>query len=62
MTALPPEQTAPRPLWLILPTAAALAWNVFGRWQVAGVLTQTQDSLMADGMAAQAGRFGRCQR
>jgi hypothetical protein len=50
MTALPLPKSPLRPLWLILPSAAALGWNVFGLWQFAGFLTQTQDSLMADGM------------
>jgi hypothetical protein len=50
MTALPLPKTQLRPLWLILPSAAALGWNVFGLWQFAGFLTQTQDGLMADGM------------
>jgi hypothetical protein len=49
MTALPLPQ-AKRPLWLVLPATAALAWNVFGLWQFGGFLTQTNDSLMAQGM------------
>ncbi len=49
MTALPLPQTK-RPLWLVLPATAALAWNVFGLWQFGGFLTQTNDSLMDQGM------------
>ncbi len=48
MTAL--TLSPPRPLWLILPAAGALAWNVFGLWQFAGFVTQTPDSLMQQGM------------
>jgi hypothetical protein len=50
MTALPLPKSATRPLWLIVPATAALAWNVFGLWQFGGFLTQTEDSLMAQGM------------
>ncbi len=50
MTALPLPQTTQRPLWLILPSLAALAWNVFGLWQFFGFLTQTTESLMGQGM------------
>jgi hypothetical protein len=50
MTALPIPQPLKRPLWLILPTATALAWNVFGLWQFGGFLNQTDESLMAQGM------------
>lgn len=50
MTALPRPQLNHRPLWLILPAAAALAWNVFGLWQFGGFLNQTTESLMAQGM------------
>lgn len=50
MTAFPVPQTTRRPLWLVLPATAALAWNVFGLWQFGGFLTQTQRSLMAQGM------------
>jgi hypothetical protein len=50
MTALPLSQPMKRPLWLILPTALALAWNVFGLWQFGGFLTQTNESLMAQGL------------
>jgi hypothetical protein len=60
MTILPLDQTrsAPRPAWLILPAAAALAWNVFGLWQFAGFLAQTPESLMAEGMTeAQAAAY-----
>lgn len=50
MTALSLPNTARRPLWLVLPATAALVWNVFGLWQFGGFLTQTTDSLMAQGM------------
>jgi hypothetical protein len=50
VTALPLQRSPLRPVWLILPAAAALGWNVFRLWQFAGFLTQRQDSLMADGM------------
>jgi hypothetical protein len=50
MTALPLPNSAMRPLWLVLPATAALAWNLFGLWQLGGFLTQTNDSLMAQGM------------
>jgi hypothetical protein len=50
MTALPLSKSPPRPVWLVLPASAALAWNVFGLWQFGGFLTQTTDSLMAQGM------------
>ncbi|MCX7287038.1 MAG: hypothetical protein NTW20_05640 [Rhodobacterales bacterium] len=50
MTALPVPQFTKRPLWLVLPATAALAWNVFGLWQFGGFLTQTQGSLVAQGM------------
>jgi hypothetical protein len=47
-----------RPLWLMLPTGAALTWNIFGLWQFAGFLTQTPASLMAQGMTeAQAAAY-----
>lgn len=39
-----------RPLWLILPATAALAWNLFGLWQFASSLTHTRESLMAAGL------------
>jgi hypothetical protein len=50
MTALPLPKSTKRPLWLVLPATAALAWNVFGLWQFGGFMTQTNDSLMAQGM------------
>jgi hypothetical protein len=50
MSALPLPKSATRPLWLVLPATAALAWNVFGLWQFGGFLTQTVDSLMTMGM------------
>lgn len=50
MTALPLPTSAKRPLWLVLAATAALAWNLFGLWQFGGFLTQTNDSLMAQGM------------
>ena len=50
MTALSLPNSAMRPLWLALPATAALAWNVFGLWQFGGFLTQTSDSLMAQGL------------
>ena len=50
MTAVPVPQTSRRPLWLMVPAGAALAWNVFGLWQFGGFVTQTNDSLMAMGM------------
>lgn len=50
MTALPLPKSATRPLWLVLPATAALAWNVFGLWQFGGFLTQSPASLMAEGM------------
>lgn len=47
-----------RPLWLTVPTAAALAWNVFGLWQFAAFVTQTPDGLMSKGMTdAQAAAY-----
>jgi hypothetical protein len=58
MTAFPAPHTTKRPLWLILPTAAALAWNVFGLWQFGKFLTQTPARLMAEGMTeAQAAAY-----
>jgi hypothetical protein len=58
MTAVPVPQETRRPLWLILPTAGALAWNVFGLWQFGKFLTQTPASLMAEGMTeAQAAAY-----
>lgn len=58
MTALPLPQTLKRPLWLILPTAGAFAWNVFGLWQFGKFLTQTPASLIAEGMSdAQAAAY-----
>lgn len=58
MTALPLSQTKKRPLWLVLPAGAALAWNVFGLWQFGKFLTQTPASLMAEGMTeAQAAAY-----
>lgn len=50
MTALSFPQPAKRPLWLILPTTACFSWNVFGLWQFGGFLTQTTESLMAEGL------------
>jgi uncharacterized membrane protein YpjA len=37
-------------LWLVLPAAGILAWNVFGLWQFAKSLTATPESLMAEGL------------
>ncbi|QYZ69984.1 hypothetical protein [Neotabrizicola shimadae] len=48
MTAL--TFAPPRPLWLILPAAGALAWNIFGLIRFADSLTQTPESLMAQGL------------
>lgn len=50
MTAIPLPKSAKRPLWLVLAATAALAWNLFGLWQFGGFLTQTNESLMAQGM------------
>lgn len=58
MTAFPLPQTTKRPLWLTLPSGAALAWNVFGLWQFGKFLNQTPTSLMAEGMTeAQAAAY-----
>lgn len=58
MTAVPVPQTSRRPLWLMVPAGAALAWNVFGLWQFGKFLTQTPASLMAEGMTeAQAAAY-----
>jgi hypothetical protein len=39
------------PVWLTGLAAAGIAWNLFGVWQFAGSFTQTEQSLMAAGMA-----------
>lgn len=48
MTAL--TLSPPRPLWLILPAAGGLLWSIFGLTRLADSLTQTPESLMAQGL------------
>jgi hypothetical protein len=42
------------PIWLWSAAILGAAWNIFGLFQLSGVFTQTQSSLMMKGMSAEA--------
>ena len=45
------------PLWLTLVAGAAIAWNLFGLYQLQDSMTQSEGGLMMRGMSAEAARI-----